>query len=51
MAPIWVIVPFPLGVVVLLVVSGLACAAIVLLGMAMSKFYFSQQAWIGIPLP
>ena len=38
-------------VVVLLVVSGLACGAIVLLGMAMSKFYMSQEAWIGIPLP
>jgi len=37
--------------VVLLVVSGLACGAIVLLGMAMSKFYMSQEAWIGIPLP
>jgi hypothetical protein len=38
-------------VVVLLLVSGLACGAIVLLGMAMSKFYMSQEAWIGIPLP
>ena len=38
-------------VVVLLLVSGLACGAIVLLGMAMRKFYFSQEAWIGIPLP
>jgi hypothetical protein len=38
-------------VVVLLLVSGLACSAIVLLGMAMSKFYMSQEAWIGIPLP
>ncbi|MEO8183212.1 MAG: hypothetical protein ABI895_30640 [Deltaproteobacteria bacterium] len=38
-------------VVVLLLVSGLACGAIVLLGMAMTKFYWSQEAWIGIPLP
>ena len=38
-------------VVVLLLVSGLACGAIVVLGMAMSKFYFSQEAWIGIPFP
>ena len=38
-------------VVVLLLVSMLACGAILLLGMAMSKFYFSQEAWIGIPLP
>lgn len=38
-------------VVVLLVVSMLACGAILVLGMAMSKFYFSQEAWIGIPLP
>lgn len=38
-------------VVVLLLVSMLACGAILLLGMAISKFYFSQEAWIGIPLP
>jgi hypothetical protein len=38
-------------VVVLLLVSALACSAIVLLGMAISKFYMSQEAWIGIPLP
>jgi hypothetical protein len=38
-------------VVVLLLVSMFACGAILLLGMAMSKFFFSQQAWIGIPLP
>jgi len=38
-------------VVVLLLVSMLACGAILLLGMAMSKFFFSQEAWIGIPLP
>jgi len=38
-------------VVVLLLVSMFACGAILLLGMAISKFYFSQQAWIGIPLP
>jgi hypothetical protein len=38
-------------VVVLLVVSMLACGAILVLGMAMSKFFFSQEAWIGIPLP
>lgn len=38
-------------VVVLLLVSMFACGALLLLGMAMSKFYFSQQAWIGIPLP
>jgi hypothetical protein len=38
-------------VVVLLLVSGLACSAIVLLGMAISKFYMSQEAWIGLPLP
>jgi len=38
-------------VVVLLLVSALACSAIVLLGMAMTKFYWSQEAWIGIPLP
>ena len=38
-------------VVVLLLVSMLACGAILVLGMAMSKFYFSQEAWIGIPLP
>jgi hypothetical protein len=38
-------------VVVLLLVSMLACSAILVLGMAMSKFFFSQQAWIGIPLP
>jgi len=38
-------------VVVLLLVSMFACGAIMVLGMAMSKFYFSQEAWIGIPLP
>ncbi|HEU4581465.1 MAG TPA: hypothetical protein VFS67_24575 [Polyangiaceae bacterium] len=38
-------------VVVLLLVSMFACGAILVLGMAMSKFFFSQQAWIGIPLP
>jgi hypothetical protein len=38
-------------VVVLLLVSMFACGAILLLGMAISKFYFSQEAWIGIPLP
>ena len=38
-------------VVVLLLVSMFACGARLVLGMAMSKFFFSQQAWIGIPLP
>jgi hypothetical protein len=38
-------------VVVLLLVSALACSAIVVLAMAMVKFYASQEAWIGIPLP
>ena len=38
-------------VVVLLLVSALACSAIVVLAMAMVKFYGSQEAWIGIPLP
>ena len=38
-------------VVVLLMVSGVACAAIVLLGMAMARFYMSQEAWLAIPFP
>ena len=38
-------------VVVLLLVSGVACAAIVLLGMAMARFYMSQEAWLAIPFP
>jgi hypothetical protein len=38
-------------VVVLLLVSALCCSAIVVLAMAMVKFYASQEAWIGIPLP
>ena len=38
-------------VVVLLLVSGLACSAILLLGVAMARFFASQEAWIGIPFP
>jgi len=38
-------------VVVLLLVSGVACAAIVLLGMAMARFYLAQEAWLSIPFP
>jgi len=38
-------------VVVLLLVSGLACVAIVILGMAMARFYMAQEAWLSIPFP
>ena len=38
-------------VVVLLLVSGLACTAIVILGMAMARFYMAQEAWLSIPFP
>jgi len=38
-------------VVVLLLVSGLACTAIVILGMAMARFYMAQEAWLAIPFP
>lgn len=38
-------------VVVLLLVSGLACTAIVVLGMAMVRFYMAQEAWLSIPFP
>jgi hypothetical protein len=38
-------------VVVLLLVSTVACAAIVVLGMAMARFYMAQEAWLGIPFP
>jgi hypothetical protein len=38
-------------VVVLLLVSGLACSAIVVLGMAMTRFFMAQEAWLAIPFP
>jgi Flp pilus assembly pilin Flp len=38
-------------VVVLLLVSGVSCAAIVVLGMAMARFYMAQEAWLAIPFP
>jgi len=38
-------------VTVLLLVSGLACTAIVILGMAMARFYMAQEAWLGMPIP
>jgi len=38
-------------VVVLLLVSGLACTAIVILGMALARFYMAQEAWLSIPFP
>jgi hypothetical protein len=38
-------------VVVLLLVAGSACATIVMMGIAMARFYDAQEAWISIPLP
>ena len=38
-------------VVVLLLVSGLACAAILVLGIALARFYMAQEAWLSIPFP
>jgi hypothetical protein len=35
----------------LLLVSGLACTAIVILGMALARFYMAQEAWLSIPFP
>ena len=38
-------------VVILLVVAGGACAAIVMIGIAMAKYFAAQQAWLLIPFP
>jgi hypothetical protein len=38
-------------VVVLLLVAGSACATIVLMGIAMARFFDAQEAWISIPIP
>ena len=38
-------------VVILLLVAGGACAAIVMIGIAMAQYFAAQQAWLLIPFP
>jgi hypothetical protein len=38
-------------VVILLVVAGGCCAALVVLGIALARYYAAQQAWLLIPFP
>jgi hypothetical protein len=38
-------------VVILLVVAGGCCAALVVLGIALARYYATQQAWLLIPFP
>ncbi len=38
-------------VVLLVLVAGGCCATIVVLGIAMSRYFAAQQAWLLIPFP
>jgi hypothetical protein len=38
-------------VLVLLVVCGAAGSALVLLGLALAKFFAAQEAWLALPFP